>query len=292
MIRQLRELINKVGPKDHARVVIRGETGTGKETVALQLHFKSPRKQEPFIAANCATLNPQLLVSQLFGHEKGSFTGASSLQRGCFEEANGGTLFLDEVGELPLEAQAGLLRVLQEGRFYRLGGTKEIKVDVRVIAATNRNLTDMVKKGEFRDDLFHRLNMVPIHITPLRERPEDISMIANAFWMNQHRERLTDKQIYALQNYDWPGNVRELHNILNLADIFEEEDFDKLIEENRSQWENNDRAEKTKRKDYPENLQEIIREHVQKILKKYDGNISRTANAMGITRNTLKKYMN
>jgi transcriptional regulator with GAF, ATPase, and Fis domain len=236
MIKHLRSLIEKVGPKDSARVLIWGETGTGKETVALQLHFKSPRKREPFIVANCATLSPQLLLSQLFGHKKGAFTGAVENHDGYFKQADGGTLFLDEIGELPPEAQAGLLRVLQEGRFNRLGETGEIKVNVRVIAATNRNLAEMVRDGRFRDDLFHRLNMVHIHISPLRERPEDIGEIANAFWMNRHKRRLEPEQLVALAGYDWPGNVRELYNVLELADILDEQDFSKLLEENRRQW--------------------------------------------------------
>ena len=290
MIKHLWALINKVGPKDSARVLIWGETGTGKETVALQLHFKSPRRHEPYIVANCATLSPQLLISQLFGHKKGAFTGAVENHEGYFKQADGGTLFMDEIGELPPEAQAGLLRVLQDGRFYRLGDNEEFKVNVRIIAATNRNLAQMVRDGKFREDLFHRLNMVHIHITPLRERPEDIGEIANAFWMNRHKRRLEPEQLAALAGYDWPGNVRELYNVLELADILDEQDFSKLIEENRRQWGMNNNIADTV--EYPENLDEMTRQHVKKVLEKYQGNISHAADAMQITRNTLKKYLN
>lgn len=290
MIKNLRSLIEKVGPKDSARVLIWGETGTGKETVALQLHFKSPRKCEPFIVANCATLSPQLLISQLFGHKKGAFTGAVENHDGYFKQADGGTLFLDEIGELPPEAQAGLLRVLQDGRFNPLGNTEEIKVNVRIIAATNRNLAEMVRAGKFREDLFHRLNMVHIHISSLRERPDDISEIANAFWMNRHKRRLNTEQIAALESYDWPGNVRELHNVLELADILDENDFSMLIEENRRQWGLNDDASGASA-EYPDDLTKMTQIHVKNVLEKYKGNISHAADALGIQRNTVKKYL-
>ncbi len=286
-IQKLHEIINKVGPKDQARVLIQGESGTGKETVALQLHFKSPRKDEPMICFNCATMSTQLLESGWFGYSKNAFTGATKEHRGVFQEADGGTLFLDEIGDLPLEAQGALLRVLQERRFQRLGDLKEFEVDVRVIVATNRNLAQMVKDGKFREDLFHRLCVIPIQVPALREHPEDIREIANHFWFTWHRKRLSEEQISVLEGYHWPGNVRELHNFLERADIFEESDFGALLKEHIAMTNPADNRPSST----IENLEELMRDHACKMLDKYDGNISKTSEAMGISRNTLKKYI-
>jgi len=287
-IQDLREQINKIGPKD-CRVLIQGESGTGKETVAVQLHFKSQRKEQPLIYFNCATLNVQLLESGWFGHSKNAFTGAGPIPKdGVFIEADGGTLFLDEIGDLPLEVQGVLLRVLQEGRFNRLGDNKEYRVNVRVIAATNRHLSKMVAEGKFREDLFHRLCVVPIVVAPLREHPEDIAIIANAYWRtNNGNKTLSQKQIEILERYHWPGNVRELHNFLERALVLEESNFESLLEQHKVFIGGTDNTEKEK----PEKLDELIKQHAQSLLKKYKGNISQTAQAMGITRNTLKKYI-
>jgi len=284
---KLRETINKVGPKDKGRVLIQGESGTGKETVAVQLHFKSPRAKEPMICFNCATLSTQLLEDGWFGHSKGAFTGASKERKGVFLEANGGTLFLDEIGELPLEAQGALLRVLQEGRFQRLGDLKEFEIDVRVIIATNRNLAQMVKDGKFREDLFHRLCVIPIQVPPLREHIEDIKEIANSFWFEWHKSRLSSEQTTALETYHWPGNVRELRNFLERADILEENDFAKLLKEHIAMT----NPDNKKLEQEVESLEELTRLHAARMLEKYEGNISKTAKAMGISRNTLKKYI-
>jgi DNA-binding NtrC family response regulator len=286
-IEKLRETINKVAPKDRGRVLIQGESGTGKETVAVQLHYKSPRAREPMICFNCATLSTQLLEDGWFGHSKGAFTGASKERKGVFLEADGGTLFLDEIGELTLEAQGALLRVLQEGRFQRLGDLKEFEIDVRVITATNRNLAQMVKDGKFREDLFHRLCVIPIHMLPLREHLEDIKEIANSFWLKLHKQRLSPEQTAVLETYHWPGNVRELHNFLERADILEESDFAKLLKEHIAMT-NPD----SKQPDQEvESLEELTRRHAARMLEKYESNISKAAEAMGISRNTLKKYI-
>lgn len=206
-------------------VLLFGETGTGKELVAAAIHHLSPRKERPLITINCAALPTNLLESELFGREKGAFTGAESRQIGRFEVADGSTLCLDEVGELPLEMQAKLLRVIQHGEFERLGSSKTIKVDVRVIATTNRNLDEEILAGRFRKDLYYRLNVFPITVPPLRQRTEDIPLMVKAF-VNRYARKL-GKQITsipedimkALQDYPWPGNVRELESIIERAMI-------------------------------------------------------------------------
>ena len=205
-----------------APILITGETGTGKEMLARYIHQFSSTESMPFVAVNCAAIPEQMLESLLFGHERGAFTGAVSVQPGKFEMANGGTLLLDEIGELPLGLQAKLLRVLQEQRVERLGGQKEITLDVRIIAATNRDLSGEVSAGRFRADLMFRLDVLPLHITPLRERKEDILALARRFIgqyaPQEHRDDLlTDEACQVLLQHDWPGNVRELENTLQCA---------------------------------------------------------------------------
>ena len=287
-IDKLRGIVNTIGPQDKIRVLIYGETGTGKETVAMLLHFKSPRHDERFIAFNCACLTPQLLESRLFGHEKGAFTGASERSIGLFEEASNGTLFLDEIAELTEDAQAGLLRILQEKKYRRLGGKEDLETNVRIIAATNRNLMEMVKKGEFRADLFYRLNTVQIYTPPLRESPEDIRVIANSYWMANQKSFLNQDQLDILTSYKWPGNVREMINLLDRAIAFDMDDFSVLLEDHKTFW--NHSSDKTE--EIPENCDELIRWRANALLKKYDNNISRTAEAMKMARNTFKKYVN
>jgi len=221
----LHAAIHKIGQKDSARVLIFGETGTGKETVAIHLHEKSPRREKPMITFNCASSNKNLLESHLFGHVKGAFTGAIADKKGAFEEADGGTLFLDEIAELPLETQANILRFLQEGRFNKIGSINEISVDVRIIAATNKDLPQIIREGKFREDLFYRLNVVPIHVPPLRNHLEDITKIANNLWFSKGLGRLDPKKIEILKTYNWPGNVRELGNFLERANVLEENNF-------------------------------------------------------------------
>ncbi|NOR87969.1 MAG: AAA family ATPase, partial [Bacteroidales bacterium] len=206
-------------------VLLEGETGTGKELFAAAIHDRSPRHNQPFIKVNCASLPASLIESELFGHEKGAFTGADKKQIGRFELADKGTLFLDEIGEIPVELQAKLLHVLQEGEFERLGNPKTIKVDVRIIAATNRNLEQHIRKKLFRKDLYYRLNVYPITIAPLRERVSDIPLIS-AFFLDRFNHKLgknikqiSKKTMKSLQAYSWPGNIRELENIIERAVI-------------------------------------------------------------------------
>ena len=214
--------------KWNTTVLIRGESGTGKELIANAIHYNSPRARAPFIKLNCAALPDNLLESELFGHEKGAFTGAVALRKGRFEQADGGTLFLDEIGEITPAFQAKLLRVLQEGEFERIGGGRTLKVDVRVIAATNRDLESEVRAGEFREDLYYRLNVMPIRMPALRERMEDIPdlarfLVAKVARMQGRELEITDSALRVLMRYDWPGNVRELENCMERAAVMSED---------------------------------------------------------------------
>jgi transcriptional regulator with GAF, ATPase, and Fis domain len=206
-------------------VLISGETGTGKELIARAVHQRSNRRNQMFVAVNCAALPASLVESELFGHERGAFTGAIARRAGRFEQADGGTLFLDEIGELQLETQAKLLRVLQFGEFERVGGSRPLKTNVRIIAASNRDLADAVREGRFRSDLYHRLSVFPIHIPPLRERREDIPLLAAYLVTQKARQlgriidRISNPILDRLTAYDWPGNVRELENVLERAII-------------------------------------------------------------------------
>ena len=218
-MKRLEEIIRTAGPSN-TRVLISGENGTGKELVAHAIHRLSLRADQPFVEVNCAAIAETLIESELFGYEKGAFTGANNMKRGQFELAHGGTLFLDEIGDMGLSTQAKVLRVLQEQHFQRVGGTKLIEVDVRVIAASNKNLQEEIKKGSFREDLFYRLNVIPIHVPPLRERKEDIPRLARHFITLTSEEQglkpkeITEEALDLLIQHDWPGNVRELKNII------------------------------------------------------------------------------
>jgi two-component system, NtrC family, response regulator AtoC len=223
-LRDVLAKVEQVAPTS-STVLLRGETGTGKELVAHAIHINSPREEKPFVRVNCAALAPGVLESELFGHEKGSFTGAMERRRGRFELADGGTLFLDEVGDLPMEVQIKLLRTLQERELERVGGNETIKVDVRVVSATNRNLEKMIEDGEFREDLYYRLNVFPIHLPPLRDRLEDLPVLAHHFVSKFARQMgvapsaATTDALARLREYNWPGNVRELENIIERAMI-------------------------------------------------------------------------
>ena len=223
-VRDVRERIARVAPT-HATVLITGETGTGKELVALAIHRNSPRAAKPFVAVNCAAFTETLLESELFGHEKGAFTGADRQRLGLFEAAHEGTLFLDEAGEMSLAAQAKLLRVLTDGMVMRVGSTRPRRVEVRVLVATHRNLEQRVKEGIFREDLFYRLAVVPIHIPPLRERRDDIGGLSDVFChqvateLKMPRRRLSPEALQKLQQYSFPGNLRELRNLIERAYI-------------------------------------------------------------------------
>ena len=216
---EIHDMIEKVAPTN-ARVLIEGENGTGKELVARQLHELSNRSYAPFIEVNCAAIPSELIESQLFGHEKGSFTSAIKMKKGDFELANNGTLFLDEIGDMSLSAQAKVLRALQENKITRVGGESEINVNVRVIAATNKNLKEEIQKGNFREDLYHRLSVIIINVPPLRDRLDDIPELIEYFVQNISNEmgkaapRFTQDAIEELQKYRWTGNIRELHNVI------------------------------------------------------------------------------
>ena len=223
------KMIGRVSRSD-AAVMITGESGCGKEVVARAIQRYSPRSTRAFVAINCAAIPESLLESELFGHEKGSFTGATAMRMGRFEQCDGGTLFLDEIGEMPMHVQTKILRVLQEGEFSRVGGNETLRCDVRIIAATNRNLEKEVDEGKFREDLFYRLNVVRIHLPPLRERPEDIRPLAQFFIQkigrkkNNPRLRLSEEALARMESYNWPGNVRELENTLQRASVLASSD--------------------------------------------------------------------
>ena len=215
----IKEMISKVAPTD-ARVLITGGNGSGKELVARQLHEQSERSKNPFIEVNCAAIPSELIESELFGHEKGAFTSAHKLRQGKFEQANDGTLFLDEIGDMSLSAQAKVLRALQENKISRVGSDKEIKVNVRILAATNKDLKTEIKAGNFREDLFHRLNVIPIHVPSLNDRKEDIPILVNHFLsticsdQGIQEKSIMEDAVILLQNINWTGNIRELRNIV------------------------------------------------------------------------------
>jgi Nif-specific regulatory protein len=218
VMQQVFSILETVAPSD-ATILVRGETGTGKELIAAAVHNISPRKNGPFIKLNCAAISETLLESELFGHEKGAFTDAKEMRKGRFELADGGTLFLDEIGDITPALQVKLLRILQEQEFERVGGTKTIKTNVRLVAATNRNLEKMVKNGEFREDLFYRLNVIPVNLPPLRERYEDIQLLIEHYlkkYMREHHKEMyfSKPALEILLEYPWPGNIRELQNTM------------------------------------------------------------------------------
>jgi len=294
----LKETLALVSPSE-ATVLITGESGTGKELVARAIHENSFRYNKPFIAVNCAALPETLLESELFGHEKGAFTGAHQRKEGRFELADHGTLFLDEIGEMALTTQAKLLRVLEEETFDRVGGTKPVEVDVRLIAATNRDLEAEIEAGRFREDLFYRLNVVQVHVPSLRERgPEDIGLLAEHFLADsaqRNRKRIKGfrpRTLKALTGYPWPGNVRELINaveravILARGDQIELEDLPLTI---RSWVDGRGRKEEAgpPRLSAGLTLREVEAELIQRTLAETGGNRTKAANMLGITRQTL-----
>lgn len=298
-IRNILETIDQVAPTN-ARVLITGENGTGKELVARRIHELSTRSREPFIEVNCAAIPEDLIESELFGHEKGSFTGATSRRTGKFELADGGTLFLDEVGDMSLSAQAKVLRVLQESIFERVGGSEPIKVDVRVIAASNKDLLKAVEDGGFRKDLFFRLNVVPIEVPPLRSRKTDIPILSSFFLdvvaeeLGVKKKQLSPGALERLERYEWPGNVRELRNlierlcILTRGQIIESDDIP-IFEESYSKGEDN--RDPFDMDDYTEFRDQTEKEFLLRKIKKNNGNISKTARNLGIQRSNLYKKL-
>ncbi len=296
-IKRLLEDIDKIAPTD-SWVLITGENGTGKELVAKLIHKKSKRRDKPFIDVNCAAIPEELIESELFGHEKGSFTGATEQKKGKFDLANKGTLFLDEIGDMSLKTQAKILRILQEQKFERVGGTEVIEVDVRVIAATNKNLEEEINKGNFREDLYYRLNVVPIHVPPLRERKEDIPILAKYFLNKFSYEKdgknrfLSNGAIDILQNYHWPGNVRELKNLMERIVILVEKE--EITEYDILRY---IRPQNGKVSDFEKiiggfnSLSEAVKFFeklfIEKKIKEFNGNITKTAEAIGMTRRNL-----
>ena len=292
VITTLQDRINRVAAHEHARVLILGESGTGKETVAQQIHTKSPRWKMPFVSFNCASVTKDLLEDRFFGHERGAFTNAVERTDGLFLQADGGTLFLDEIGEMPIEVQSLLLRVLEGGRFMRVGGREEIKCDVRLVTATNRDLPALVRDGKFREDLYQRLNVVQLRTPSLREHMEDIPVIANAWWRKFHNNRLLrEEQVAALMDYDYPGNVRELVNILDRATALEEDDFALLMREHKEMNAGLMGGLELKSGRVPDKLEDAIRLHIRRIYEKYGQNLTRAAEVLGVSRNTVRKYL-
>lgn len=302
---KLKKMIEKVAPSN-SRVLITGENGTGKELVARAIHEKSKRTAKKFVDVNCAAIPPDLLESELFGHEKGAFTGASSQRIGKFEQADGGTLFLDEIGDMSADSQAKVLRALQENQITRVGGTERIDVDVRVLSATNQDLHDQIENGGFREDLFHRLNVIPIHLPPLRERDNDITILAEWF-LERLSEReivfagksFSDKALEILEKQPWSGNIRELQNVverlalLSTEDEITAEDVEQLVIQKKSQKNMlDDLLNQTD--NFHEYKEEAERLFLVKKLEKYDWNVSATAEAIDIQRshiyNKMKKY--
>ena len=292
--KRVKELIEMLGPLD-STVLITGETGTGKEVVANAIHQLSPRKDKPFIKVNCAALPETLLESELFGHEKGAFTGAVQRVKGRFELADGGMLMLDEIGELGLQMQAKLLRALQYQQFERVGSGKSIHVDVRVIATTNRNLKEEVKKETFRKDLFFRLNVVTIDLTPLRDRREDIPLFVEYF-IERYNEKydrnknVSDKAMERLIRYDWPGNVRELENCLETAIILSREEV--LVPEHFLFLEDHrDLLEEDGGLNGDMTIAEAEKRLILKTYRKLNENKTRSAKVLGITIKTLRSKL-
>jgi len=285
-MRQVIEVI-KVVAKSNATVLITGETGTGKELVARAIHSQSYRRDRPFVAVSCAALPESLLESELFGHEKGSFTGAYAQKKGKFEVANRGTLFLDEIGEMSANVQVHLLRVLEEKEFNRVGGNEPIKVDVRVISATNRDMKEAIAKGQFREDLYYRLNVVNIELPPLRERTEDIPLLAEHFLKGfalENRKEITGFSPQAsnfLLRHEWLGNVRELENAVERAVILAQNsviDVADLSQQNLVPAGSN-ASEK--------DLKQVEKDHIQNVLAETGGNYTEAARILGISRMTL-----
>jgi formate hydrogenlyase transcriptional activator len=290
-LKSLLRQVSLVAPTD-STVLILGETGTGKELIARAIHELSNRSSRPFIRVNCAAIPPSLIASELFGHEKGSFTGALQRRQGRFEAANGGTIFLDEIGELPMETQIALLRVIQEREFERVGSSHAISVDVRIIAATNRDLEAAVTTGEFREDMFYRLNVFPIYVPALRERLEDIPLLVEhlveRYAQKVGKEFRTIKMntIETLQAYDWPGNIRELQNVIERSVILSEGDVFSVDEA----WLRREVRQARALAPLPKSIADREREMIETALAESQGRVAGPSGAaakLGIPRQTL-----
>jgi two-component system response regulator HydG len=295
---KLLETVAQVAPSE-ATVLLAGESGTGKEMIAGAIHFNSPRKDAPFVKINCAAITETLLESELFGHEKGAFTGAHKRKEGRFYQAHGGSLFLDEISEMSLAMQVKLLRVLQERELIRVGGEEVIKIDVRVIAATNRDLLEEIERGKFREDLYYRLNVVTLNMPPLRDRREDIPLLAQHFleiFSEKNRKQIkgfTPQSMDLLLKYNWPGNVRELMNavergvVLSRSEYLDEEELHLILGDNSSDMASG--PTDFLHSNLP--LEEVEKVSILSTLESTGGNKSEAARRLGITRKTLHKKL-
>lgn len=282
-MQQVLDVVSRIAPTD-STICIQGESGTGKEVIAKAIHLASPRKNKSFVAINCAAIPETLLESELFGHEKGAFTGAVRSNKGLFSEAHEGTLFLDEIGDMPLAVQAKLLRVLQERQFYPVGSTKPVAVDVRIVAATKSDLEQAVQDGQFRDDLFYRIHVIPLHLPPLRERKQDIPYLVEYF-LESFRERMkkdikgiTAEAMKRLMEHDWPGNIRELEHAIEFAVAMAQHDMieEDLILDSPRVSKGTDVL-----KPFKEAKEEFEKNYLLRSLRESEGNISKAAKAAG-----------
>ncbi len=298
-MQEVYRIVERVAASPRATVLIEGESGTGKEMIAKAIHHGTPGRTGPFMEINCGSLPASLLESELFGHEKGAFTDAKTLKKGLIETAMGGTLFLDEIGEMPIELQAVLLRVIETKRFKRVGGTEDIEVNLRIIAATNQDLRKAVAEKRFRKDLYYRLNVVPIHLPPLRERPEDLPVLASYFIdffnkdLSKNIRGLSPSARARLQEYNWPGNVRELRNVIERAILLESEDLILLehlpLEISAGMIESFEMEEP---EDFvPIPLSEAERVQILKTIEWARGNKTKAARTLGISRQTLREKL-
>jgi DNA-binding NtrC family response regulator len=282
----------RTAARSNSTILVLGESGSGKEVLARAIHGESPRAEGPFVAVSCAALTESLLESELFGHEKGAFTGAIARRKGKFEAADGGTLFLDEVGDVGPKLQLDLLRVLEERKFHRVGGNEQIEVDVRIVAATNRDLQKAVRDGKFRDDLFYRLNVIPIVIPPLRQRREDVPLLVENFVerlaaeMKKRLDGVSADAMNALVAYDWPGNVRELRNVLERGAVVATGPIIQLGDLGLPS-----KGEAPPKPGALASLEEIEKRHVAAVLSHTAGNVSQAARILGIDRVTLYNKM-
>lgn len=292
MMFDLLQMVNRIAPTE-VTALIQGESGTGKEVIAKTIHELSRRANKPLVSINCGAIQETLLLSELFGHEKGAFTGAVSQKKGLVEIANEGTLFLDEIGEMGLEAQAKLLRFLQEGEIYRVGGKAPIKVNVRIISATNKELEAQVKAGRFREDLYYRVNTVTLRISPLRKRPNDVPILIEHFLKDNrtgtsHVKNISARALETLKKYPWPGNVRELQNTVERFKILCDSE---TITENDIPFNLKNPAPETEADYFDEPssflLEAVERRHILRVLTYFKGNKTKAADAMGITVKTL-----
>jgi two-component system, NtrC family, response regulator AtoC len=303
LLLSVKQLVRKVAVSEATTLLVQGESGTGKDLVAKALHYESNRSRQPFMILNCAAIPEQLLESELFGHERGAFTDAKAMKKGLFELADGGSIFFDEISEMALNLQAKLLRVLEDQTFRRIGGVKDIQVDVRVICASNKDVEGMVHKGLFREDLFYRLSVIPITLAPLRERREDIPVMIDHFVdfyntrFNKAVRGLSEEARRSLEVYDWPGNVRELRNAIERAMILQDDGlltldlFPLRISEFRAEARGGHPNGAIKIPDSGIDLYQVEKELIQQALTKASGNQSKASRLLSITRDTLRYKM-